>query len=257
MRIKKIPKKTANGDVTTNGAGFAAQNNTTSKPKTSGFTNQPVLTAEQAENLKTWLEDPRRAPFRVKVSALNKKRKRDDDHVENDLWESRLACEYTVQPKDKWDKLRKYRKFTVGSESISTGACIMVKCDEEDEGEAGFDAGAQWKGKVLEVRALDTEHVYVRVAWLNRPEDLEGGRKDYHGRNELIPTNQMDIIDALSINGSIEVYRWDDVGEEDHTVDEDQYFWRQTYDYAGSKTYSVSCIWLPVRDRRANMSTRN
>ena len=45
-----------------------------------------------------------------------------------------------------------------------------------------MDFSGQWKAKVLEVRALDSEHVYIRVAWLNRPEDLQGGRKAYHGK---------------------------------------------------------------------------
>jgi hypothetical protein len=63
---------------------------------------------------------------------------------------------------------------------------------------------------VLEVRALDPEHVYIRVAWLNRPEDLHIGRKAYHGKNELIPTNQMDVIEATAVNGSVEVVEWDE-----------------------------------------------
>ena len=99
----------------------------------------------------------------------------------------------------------------------------------------------QWKAKVLEVRALDEEHVYIRVAWLNRPEDLESGRKPYHGKHELIPTNQMDIIDALSVNGSFQVIKWDESAEDDESSmpAEDQYFWRQTYDVANTKTFSV------------------
>ena len=99
---------------------------------------------------------------------------------------------------------------------------------------------AQWKAKVLEVRALDSEHVYIRVAWLNRPEDLEAGRKSYHGRNELIPTNQMDIIDAMAVNGSLEVIHWNEKDDESPMAGEDQYFWRQTYDFANTKTFSVS-----------------
>lgn len=67
---------------------------------------------------------------------------------------------------------------------------------------------------MLEVRALDTEHVYIRVAWLNRPEDLKAGRKSYHGRYELIPTNQMDIIDAMTVNGPCDVVHWDEQDDE-------------------------------------------
>lgn len=102
---------------------------------------------------------------------------------------------------------RRLTKGVVGSEnSIAVGECILVKHDDSEP--AKLDVSAQWKAKVLEVRALDSEHVYIRVAWLNRPEDLSGGRKAYHGKNELVPTNQMDIIDAMTVNGRLELYHW-------------------------------------------------
>lgn len=106
----------------------------------------------------------------------------------------------------------------MGSESITTGQCILVKHDEGEE--QGIDYTGQWKAKVLEVRALDSEHVYIRVAWLNRPEDLTTGRKAYHGKYELVPTNQMDIIDAMSVNGPCDVARWDENDDESATLPE-------------------------------------
>jgi len=137
----------------------------------------------------------------------------------------------------------------VGSESISTGECILVKHDESEE--AKIDIEAQWKAKVLEVRALDQEHVYIRVAWLNRPEDLPDGRKKYHGKNELIPTNQMDIIDAMAVNGPLVVRNWDDFEDDGKSMpEEDQYFWRQTYDFANTKIFSVRCFWGDCRTGR-------
>jgi hypothetical protein len=126
----------------------------------------------------------------------------------------------------------------VGSESIATGQCILVKADDSDD--AKIDVAGQWKAKVLEVRALDSEHVYIRVAWLNRPEDLATGRKSYHGKNELVPSNQMDIIDAMAVNGSLEVQHWDDKDDNSAMMEDDQYFWRQTLDYSGTRTFSVS-----------------
>jgi hypothetical protein len=91
------------------------------------------------------------------------------------------------------------------------------------------------------VRALDPEHVYIRLSWLNRPEDLGSGRKDYHGKNELVPTNQMDIIDAMAVNGGLKVKHWDETADDDETSmpEEDEYFWRQTFDFANTKTFSV------------------
>lgn len=88
------------------------------------------------------------------------------------------------------------------------------------------------------MRALDQEHVYVRVAWFNRPEDLPTGRQPYHGKNELIPSNEMDIIDAMAVNGRLEVIHWDEFDDDSAMMPEDQYFWRQTYEFLTS-TYSV------------------
>lgn len=130
----------------------------------------------------------------------------------------------------------------VGSESIGIGQCVLVKHNDPENLKEEFviDLPSQWKARVLEVRALDSEHVYIRVAWLNRPEDLSIGRKPHHGKNELIPSNQMDIIDAMAVNGSLEVMHWDEADDESALMNEDQYFWRQTYDFAGSKSFSVS-----------------
>ena len=108
----------------------------------------------------------------------------------------------------------------------------------DDSEDAKIDVAAQWKAKVLEVRALDTEHVYIRVAWLNRPEDLGTGRKPYHGKNELIPTNEMDVIDAMAVNGSLEIFHWDEKDEDIALMNDEQYFWRYSYDFANTKTFS-------------------
>lgn len=139
----------------------------------------------------------------------------------------------------------------VGSESISTGQCILVKHDDS-EGDK-INVANQWKAKVLEVRALDSEHVYIRVSWLNRPEDLDTGRKSYHGKNELIPTNQMDIIDAMAVNGSLEVMHWDDREDDSAMMNDEQYFWRQTFDYVNTRTFSVSTVTRVTDRKTTNM----
>jgi hypothetical protein len=120
----------------------------------------------------------------------------------------------------------------VGSESIATGDFILVSHDTNED--PTFDSFSDWKAKVLEVRALDEEHVYVRVSWLNRPEDLEGGRQDHYGKNELLPTNQMDVINAQAVNGTFRLIRYDRLKYDDrkNASDKDEYFWRQTFDFA-------------------------
>jgi hypothetical protein len=182
--------------------------------------------------------------------------------VQDDLFEERLAVQYKVKPADKWESLRRYKKFTgkkeemreefvtdrtslaneihtVGDESIATGECILVNHDETADPKV--DSTLQWKAKVLEVRALDSEHVYIRLSWLYRPEDLDSGRKEYHGKNELVPTNHMDVIDAMAVNGALHVKQWDEMADEDEESmpGADEYFWRQTFDFANTKTFSV------------------
>lgn len=206
--------------------------------------------------IKSWL-DKQGSPFGVATIPLSRKRKRTSGlQPQTDLFEDRLSVQYEVKPKDKWECLRRYKKFTggcepylcrgaylltenaVGMESIAVGQCILVKPDDSEE--VMIEVLEQWKAKVLEVRALDSEHVYIRVAWLNRPEDLVSGRKAYHGKSELIPTNQMDIIDAMACNGSINIAHWDEQDDDSAAMAEDQYFWRQTFDFASTKTFSVS-----------------
>jgi hypothetical protein len=48
------------------------------------------------------------------------------------------------------------KPFTVPPEKISTGECVLVKHDLSKAGEPD----SYWKAKVLEVRALDFEHVF-------------------------------------------------------------------------------------------------
>ena len=130
----------------------------------------------------------------------------------------------------------------MGNESIAVGQCVLVNHNDSSD-DAKIEVADQWKAKVLEVRALDSEHVYIRLAWLNRPEDLVSGRKAYHGKSELIPTNEMDVIDAMAINGSFEVAHWDEKDDDSVAMEEDQFFWRQTYDFANTKTFSVGRLY--------------
>ncbi|KAK6431621.1 hypothetical protein LTR95_012216 [Oleoguttula sp. CCFEE 5521] len=200
----------------------------------------PDLTAADKAHLKAYLDRTER-PFAVLAIPASKKRKRSSaSHqlLQDDLYDPRLTLQYEIKPFDKWSSLRKYKKFSVGSESIGCGECVLVKHTDETTGPIDYDA--QWKARVLEIRALDQEHVYLRVAWLNRPEDLDIGRKRYHGKLELIPSNQLDIIDAMAVNGRIEVMHWDELVDDDVKAmpEEDQYFWRYTYDFVHTKSFS-------------------
>ncbi|EMC95259.1 hypothetical protein BAUCODRAFT_72155 [Baudoinia panamericana UAMH 10762] len=196
------------------------------------------LSKEDRERLKDYL-DTSDKPFSVETQPLNRKRKRAGTPlpIQEGLFEERLNVRYKVKPMNNWESLRKYKKFTVGNESIGTGECILVKHDAAES--QSIDVAAQWKAKVLDIKAFDQEHVYLRVAWLNRPEDLDTGRKAYHGKNELIPTNQLDVIDAMTVNGRLDVYHWEEADDDSQMPDPDEHFWRQTYDFVTTKTFSA------------------
>ena len=81
--------------------------------------------------------------------------------------------------------------------------------------------------RILEIRALNPQNVYVRVYWLYRPEEIPGGRQPYHGRRELIASNHMEIVDALRCIKPVDVLHWlDDVESE---VPKAGMYWRQSY----------------------------
>ena len=68
------------------------------------------------------------------------------------------------------------------------------------------------------------------------PQDIPGGRKSYHGKSELIASNHMDIIDAMTVAGKAEVTRFEEKDDEPTVPD---LYWRQTYDTVTNKV-SVS-----------------
>lgn len=106
---------------------------------------------------------------------------------------------------------------------------------------AGEDKAAAvsgWIGKILEIRFGDEAHVYVRIYWMYRPEDLPEGRQPYHGTNELIASNDMAIVEAQTIESEANVTHWDD--DADPT---EELFWRQTLDVSdGQRTLSACSL---------------
>ena len=76
-------------------------------------TQQPAELSEvNRQKIKGWL-DGKDKPFSITTAPLNKKRKRDTGMQEQtDLFEQRLNIKYEVKPKDKWECLRRYKKFT-------------------------------------------------------------------------------------------------------------------------------------------------
>jgi hypothetical protein len=104
-----------------------------------------------------------------------------------------------------------------------------------------FDKKNLWVGQVLEVKAADPSEVWLRVFWLYWPEELPRGRRKYHGNQELIMSNHMEVVDAKAVAGSADISHWDEDVEDEEVSHR---FWRQFYNVQlqGRKTDGLSTI---------------
>lgn len=77
--------------------------------------SQPAeLSEEYRTRLRDWL-DHTDNPFAVHTVPLSRKRKRNNVNqlqVQDDLFQERLTVQFEVKPRDKWESLRRYKKFT-------------------------------------------------------------------------------------------------------------------------------------------------
>ncbi|KAF2281295.1 uncharacterized protein EI97DRAFT_454500 [Westerdykella ornata] len=144
---------------------------------------------------------------------------------------------YNVEPKSYWEatQLKGLRRCILvdedDEEEFSIGTYVHIRPGNDAARNAAIDT---WIGKVLEIRAGDASHVYVRIYWMYRPEDLPGGRKPYHGTNELIASNDMAVIEAQTIECSVDVYHWEDNANNNFDPEKELY-WRQTLDVTDGK----------------------
>ncbi|KAH7399648.1 hypothetical protein BKA66DRAFT_452279 [Pyrenochaeta sp. MPI-SDFR-AT-0127] len=132
-----------------------------------------------------------------------------------------------VMPVRMWEGTHRYRRFTINDEEFESGHFVFVRKTEEDHDTP--NAIPQWFAKILEVRAGDAAHVYLRVFWAYRPEDLPGGRQPHHGESELIVSNHMEIIEAHTVESIANVVHWPDTESSEWPAKE-QLFWRQGLD---------------------------
>lgn len=84
---------------------------------------RPVELSEESRiRLRDWLEHTKN-PFKVHTVPLSRKRRRNSVkqlQIQDGLFQARLAVLFEVQPRDKWESLRRYKKFT-GTEDSAMG----------------------------------------------------------------------------------------------------------------------------------------
>ncbi|KAF2636170.1 hypothetical protein P280DRAFT_159176 [Massarina eburnea CBS 473.64] len=190
-------------------------------------------------DVKALVQKPTFTGFSVKPVGKKKRRKLEleANHTGEIIFKGTQITDQAFETthSDHWGQIRRYRTFTLfnGAEHFSVGDDIYVNPSDADplENRSTEDACVKdWVARIVEIRGVDADHVYVRVFWLYRPEDLPGGRQSYHGFNELIASNHMDIIEATTVHDrAIVAHRTEDA-ENAETFDPMQLFWRQTYD---------------------------
>ncbi|KAF2806086.1 uncharacterized protein BDZ99DRAFT_524312 [Mytilinidion resinicola] len=226
----------------TNGNG-----NSNSKTPPTVTKEEPEPERERTDWSKFEENDPNFDGFKIKMRKidqpeppLSKKRKRDEplystpNHQPNPFDVEELDLVYSVAPAHYWEDTSRYRKFTVFDKTFEVNDFVFVRPSAELERENAHITS--WVAKVLEVRAGDEQHVYLRVYWMYRPEDLPyPGRRPYHGLNEIIATNDMQIIDATTVQDSANVIHYVEEENRSQLLEGDQLFWRQTFDLLHDK----------------------
>ena len=113
---------------------------------------------------------------------------------------------------------------------------VYVNYGQVPQGEETEDDKQFWIARVLEVRASSPSAVYLRVFWMYWPSELPAGPEHYHGKNELVASNHMEVIDAMTVSGKAEVMH---LIEKDDAPTVTGLYWRQKFDFLTRKV-SVS-----------------
>ncbi|KAI3328559.1 hypothetical protein F4824DRAFT_407856 [Ustulina deusta] len=152
---------------------------------------------------------------------------------------------YQVHPHQKWMDMTRYNSFVLNGVKYYSEGFIFVANNstierQKNPGEtrpSRQKSDDDWVARILEIRASDEHHVYARVYWMYWPDELpqgtqEGkksiqGRQSYHGQNELVASNHMDVINVVSVTAQATVNQWDETNEDEV---QQALYWRQAFD---------------------------
>ncbi|KAM5356195.1 hypothetical protein ACJ41O_002841 [Fusarium nematophilum] len=166
---------------------------------------------------------------------------------------------YTVEPTKRWQDMTRYNSFVLNGIKYYSEGFVFVANEATIERQRASDGGGNsgplkksdddWVARILEIRASDEHHVYARVYWMYWPDELPPGtldgkktvqgRQSYHGQNELIASNHMDVINVVSVTQPATVNQW--IESDDEEI-QDALYWRQAYDCRNSQLSSVDLM---------------
>lgn len=163
---------------------------------------------------------------------------------------------YAVEPTKKWSEMTRYNSFVLNGIKYYSEGFVYVANESTVDRQKSNPEGDQivaksrsdddWVARILEIRASDEHHVYARVYWMYWPDELPGGtldgkktiqgRQPYHGVNELVASNHMDIINVVSVTSQAQVNQMFEENDDDvhHTL-----YWRQAIDI---RTFELSSL---------------
>lgn len=93
---------------------------------------------------------------------------------------------------------------------------------------ASTSAAAAVAANPSDARGVDAGSVRVSLTWYYRPEEVRGGRKQFHGEREVFRSSHQDDVPASSLDGPAKVYSLASYQSLDR-VRAGDYFWRFTY----------------------------
>ncbi|CAM1507223.1 Fc.00g068640.m01.CDS01 [Cosmosporella sp. VM-42] len=169
-----------------------------------------------------------------------------------------LDLHYGVEPRKRWLDMTRYNSFVLNGTKYYSEGFVFVANESTIERQKSAQAlgnpgpikkkDDDWVARILEIRAADEHHVYARVYWMYWPDELPQGtvdgkktiqgRQPYHGQNELIASNHMDVINVVSVTMPATVNQW--IETEDDV--QDALYWRQAYDTRNGQLSSVDLL---------------
>ncbi|KAK7745348.1 hypothetical protein SLS53_002844 [Cytospora paraplurivora] len=158
-----------------------------------------------------------------------------------------MDVHYMVEPLKRWSEMTRYNSFVLNGSKYFSDNYIFVANESTIERQKSLASREQlgprtksdddWVARILEIRASDEHHVYARVYWMYWPDELPvgttdgrkpvSGRQPYHGQNELIASNHMDIINVVSVTQQATVNQ---VTDENDDQIQSALYWRQALD---------------------------
>lgn len=131
---------------------------------------------------------------------------------------------YIVRPIAIWDSLKRFKQCQIEGKSDCYRLHDTITIFRHEQPQPHV-----WTAHILEIRGHQPSgQVFIRLYWLYKPSQLPPSlRHSFHGREELLGSNSMAVIDASTVLSRTPVSHWN---EESESVPAPGLFWRQKYD---------------------------